>query len=235
MLVALGGLLQGRIAGCAPRSSTLGTSRRATAGFWCIHWSVQHNQKLRKPPTHPVGRQLALFQGTLPWQSLVGDAGTSQAELRIGREDQPTPAISLVRVADPRHRPVQGLLEEADGMLHIKPVDVGPPESGQFRTIRPMVEQPERLRLAGPAWKSAHLDQDYGASDDGARAKGSFGDSVWSGTLLALVGSEKGSRSRIFDFLLLPHLGRVGSLEPTLPALFMRLYGPRPITMSAAE
>src|SRR5512135_1566257 len=137
-----GSLLQGWIARCPSGTAPLGTPRRATAGFWCIRWRAERYQKRRKPPTDAIGRQPLGFELTFPGQPPVGDTGTSQAELRIGRQEQPGPAVSLLRLSNSRCRPVQGLLEEADGMLHVEPMDVGPPEKGQVGLLGTVVEQP---------------------------------------------------------------------------------------------
>ena len=137
MLFTLGRLLQGRIARCFSRLATLWAPGREPSGFWRIRWSTECHQKGREPPADTIGRGLLGFEPTFPGQSPVRDAGTSQAQLRIGRHNQPGPEISLLRMANPRCRPVQRLLEEADGVLHVEPVDVGPPKEGQVGAVGP--------------------------------------------------------------------------------------------------
>src|SRR4051794_6793885 len=98
---------------------------------------------------------------------LNGAAG--QAELGVGQQHQPGPAIGLLGVPDARRGPVERLLAEAVGMLQIEAMHIGAPEHGQRRRPGAAPPQPEALGNPGLARQPFDLDQHQRSADDGAR------------------------------------------------------------------
>src|SRR4051812_17461697 len=91
-------------------------------------------------------------------------------ELSVGGDDQPRPAIGLLRVSDPWRRPTETLLTEAQRVLQIEASHIGPPQDIEVqRPIRTMPPEPELLWLARLAWQAAHFDEDNRPAHDGAR------------------------------------------------------------------
>jgi hypothetical protein len=64
----------------------------------------------------------------LPWQPAIGHNAPPQTQLNINGEDQPRPAVYLLRKPNPRCRPPQVLLEEPQVMLDVEPAAVRLPQ-----------------------------------------------------------------------------------------------------------
>src|SRR3954463_11991626 len=142
-----GSLLDGRVAWCRPGSAAEGASRRPAAGFWWVGGRVEGDQELRKRLAHAGGCEGATGRtlGALPGEMPVLDGAAGQAELGVGQQDQPGPAIGLLGVADAGRGPVERLLAEAVGMLQVEAVDVCPPEDSEVGCAGATPPQPELL------------------------------------------------------------------------------------------
>src|SRR3954463_8342174 len=105
-----GSLLDGRVAWCRPGSAAEGASRRPAAGFWRVGGRVEGDQELRKRLADAGGCEGATVWplGALPGETPILDSAAGQAELGVGEQHQPGPAISLLGVADARGGPVEG-------------------------------------------------------------------------------------------------------------------------------
>jgi len=123
-----GALFERRVALGPAREATFGSSGRSSAGFWWLGRCAQMHQKRRNSAVDPDRRQAAGVVATLPGESQVCNARSGQAQLRVGGQHQPRPAVSLLGVAHPRRRPPHALLEEAEGVLEIEAPDIGTPD-----------------------------------------------------------------------------------------------------------
>lgn len=112
------GLGDRRIPRRTPRALAFGTSGRAPAGFWWGGQDGEAEQQRRKPASDPFRGEFAGRLGTLPEERLVAGQRAGQAQLRVGQQDQPRPAVSLRGVAQARERPIERLLEESERMLN---------------------------------------------------------------------------------------------------------------------
>ena len=63
--------------------------------------------------------------GALPWKTEVGDEATGEAKLGVGADDEPRPAIGLVRRADRGRGPTESSLLEPKSVLDVEAVQVG--------------------------------------------------------------------------------------------------------------
>ena len=109
----------------------------------------------------------------LPGEPQILNARTCQAQLHVCRQDQPTPAVSLLRMTHSRDGPPQGLFEEAEGVLQVESADVGAPKEIEVRLSRASPPQPQLARLAGRTRQPRNLHQHEGAPDDGSGPTGS--------------------------------------------------------------
>jgi hypothetical protein len=66
----------------------------------------------------PLGGEFAGWLGTLPEKRLVASEWTSEAQLGVGEQDQPRPAVGLFGVAHTRERPIERLFEESERLLN---------------------------------------------------------------------------------------------------------------------
>jgi hypothetical protein len=110
------GLRARRIARRATRALALGTPRRASAGFW---WGCQDGeayQECRKRALDPLRGEFAGRLRTLAGKRVVADEWTSEAQPRIGEQDQPGPAVGLFRRADSGQGPIERLFAETEGI-----------------------------------------------------------------------------------------------------------------------
>ena len=132
-------------------------SRRASTGFWRASGSAQLCQDVRKAATHagrgpPLGRQ-----GRLPGEAHITDRVARQAQLDVGEDEQPGPAVSGGRGAQfgrrPLERLLERLLEDAERMLNREPGGVRAPDLGQIRPVRS--RPPERTRVEWALWWGA--------------------------------------------------------------------------------
>ena len=115
-----GGFLDGRAAWRRAGTASERAPRRAAAGFWRVRGRVEGDEELRKRLAHPGGGQGTALGalGPFPGQTSILDGAAGQAELGVGQQHQPGPAIGLLGVADARRGPVEGLLTEAVGVLN---------------------------------------------------------------------------------------------------------------------
>jgi hypothetical protein len=126
-----GGLFEGWVALGPTRTAPFGPPGRSPARFRWFRWRPKLPQIRQNPATDPHRRQAACFVAPLPRQPSVGHARACQPELRVRSQDQPRPAVGLLRMPNPRSALTQVLLEEAKCVLHVEAPGVGPPEQVQ--------------------------------------------------------------------------------------------------------
>jgi hypothetical protein len=119
-----------RVAG--PRRLPVGRPGERPAGFGAAAGEPSaHSSRGNPRRTTPV--TAAVGSGSLPRQPLVAGELAGQAELGVGGQHQPGPAVGLFGMARPRRRPTQGLLGEPDRVLQVEPADVRPPGKVQIQ------------------------------------------------------------------------------------------------------
>jgi hypothetical protein len=127
-------------------------ARSPAAGLRRRGGRAQRCPNARKPLAHPSRGQLRGQQGAQPGQAAVSQQGLSHAQLGVGQQHPPTPGSGLGRRAQARPRPVERLLETAEGGLQIEAAQVGLPAAGQVsrsQPARPQPEEPQRLGRLG--------------------------------------------------------------------------------------
>jgi hypothetical protein len=164
--VGLGRCFHGGIARDAPRAAPFWPTRGAAAGFWRFCWGAQRTEEGGKGAAHPTGRDPAFFETAFPGQAEVSNQRTRQAELRIGCDHRPGPAIRLFGMTQAWKRPIEGLLEKAKGMLEIEATGIGTPDHGKIGDSGTAPPQPQQLRFASLLGQATHLDQEHGASNE---------------------------------------------------------------------
>src|ERR1019366_8878961 len=101
----------------------------------------------------------------------AGGERAGEAELGAGCDDQPGPPVGGLRVADFRGGPAEGLLEQAEGVLEVKPAQERLPQpvgvTGAGAGARP--PQPPGLWVAVPG-QVINGQPDQGPLDDGQLA-----------------------------------------------------------------
>jgi hypothetical protein len=106
-------------------------------------------------------------KAAFPGEAQVGDEWTSKAELGIGEHYEPGPAVGLFRETHARRRPIERLLEKANGMLEVEAAHVGAPDQGEVWDSRTTPPEPEDLRLPGLLGQTTDLDEEHRADDQG--------------------------------------------------------------------
>ena len=76
---------------------------------------------------------------------MVRDDPAGEAELRIGRQYEPGPAVGLLRMADPGRRPIEHLLAEAERVLKIETADISAPDKVQVGGTGATPPEPQLL------------------------------------------------------------------------------------------
>src|SRR3954462_1182101 len=117
-----GGFLAGRIPRCRPRAGPQRTARRAATGLWRVRGRAERYQELRKRLAAAARGERAAggALGPLPGQVHLVDSAPGEAQLRVGQQHEPGPAVGLRGMADPGRGPVERLLAEAVGVLQIE-------------------------------------------------------------------------------------------------------------------
>lgn len=123
----------GGVAHRASRALAFGTAGRASAGFWRGCQDGEAYQEGRKRTLDPLRGEFAGRLGTLPGKWSVADEGTREAQLRVGEQDQPGPAVGLFRIADAGQGSIERLLEGTGGMLQVEAAHVRAPGAIQVR------------------------------------------------------------------------------------------------------
>ena len=107
----------------------------------------------------------------MPGQAHVGYLVTGQAQLDMGQNQQPGPAIGSRGRAQLGHRPLECLLEEAESVLNREAADRGLPDLRQIGRGRGPPPEPERLRYFGGARQMV----DFQANEGAAHQRASMG------------------------------------------------------------
>jgi hypothetical protein len=187
------GLGDGRIARRAPRALAFGTPGRAFAGFWWGGQDRESQEKCRKPASDPFGSEFSGRLGTVPGERVVAGQGAGETHLGVGQDNEPRPAVRLRGVAHAWQRPIQGLFQESERMLHIEAAHVGAPGAIQVRDgvviLGCMPPEPKRLGLARLLGQTADLDQEERPADDRASAA-----RIAQGMLAMCFGVQSGPR-----------------------------------------
>jgi hypothetical protein len=163
------------MAGGWAAAAAAGSARGAPAGFRRIGCRAEPCQKLRKPAADPTRSQPAGRAGPLPRQPSVTGHPAGQAQLGVGGQHQPGPAVGLLGMPGPRGGPAQGLLTEPDGVLQVEAAHVGAPQHREVRGVRPVPPQPQHLRRSGVGGHTLHLQADQRAAHDRSRPLSSTG------------------------------------------------------------
>ena len=153
-----GSLFEVRVARSRTGAAALGASRRAAAGFLQVGGTAEGGQEYGKGLTDPAGREAVGWPRPLPRQPAVVDDPTREAELGVGDDHQPGPAVGLLGVTDPGRRPVEHLFAEAERVFQVEAAHVGAPDQVQVGRPGPAPAQPELLRGAGLGWQALDLD-----------------------------------------------------------------------------
>lgn len=104
--------------------AVLGTrwaSRTGRAGFRCPSWQGDRGADVPEPASDARGRKTTRGGGFLPRAAQILDEWTREAELGVGRDHDPRPAIGGFGSADLRTGPAQRLLKQTKGVLEIEP------------------------------------------------------------------------------------------------------------------
>jgi len=113
------------------------------------------------------GCQLTWLRRPFPWQTAVLNPLPSQAQLGVGGDDEPGPAIGLLRMPHPRWRPTETLLAATQRVVQVEAPDLGAPEQIQIWHPRSSPPQPQELRRIQPGRQALDLDQHDGPTHDG--------------------------------------------------------------------
>src|ERR1019366_2459739 len=122
--------------------------------------------KSAKPSPDEGGGESAGFVSSFPWEAEVVNEVACEAELGVGGEDEPGPAVGLFGVAQRWGGPAQGVLEEPEGVLDVEAAQVSPPTDVE---VEGGSRGPEPQRLLGPAGgfgQGLDVDPDHGAGHD---------------------------------------------------------------------
>ncbi len=165
-VLGLGRCFHRRIASNSPRAATFWPTWGAATGFWRFCRSAERRYERGKGTAYPTRREPAFFEAAFPGQAEVSNQCTSEAELRIGYDHQPSPAVRLFGMPQARQRPIEGLLEKAKGMLEIEATGRGTPDHGKIGKPRAAPPQPQKLRFARLLGQATHLDQEHGAAHE---------------------------------------------------------------------
>ena len=158
-----------RMAG--PQRLPLGRPGERPAGFGA---SAGEPSRTRSRGTHgrPALVTAAVGVGAVPFprQPLVAGDGAGQAQLGVGGQHQPGPAVGLFGMTRPRGRPTERLLGKPDGVLQVEPANVRAPGQVQIQlyALRAGPPQPQHLRRARLGGDALDLDAQDGAAHDRA-------------------------------------------------------------------
>lgn len=122
-----------------------------------------------KPAADPMRAQWpGRIWRPFPRMAKVTSERDGQAELGVGGNDQPGPAVGLLGGADPGRGPPQGALGEPEGVLGVEAAQVGPPHHVQVRQQprRAAPPQPQRFVRGAAVGKPLDLDADHRARYD---------------------------------------------------------------------
>ena len=118
--VTSGGLLEDGVPGCGGAGAAFGPSGSGFGGFWRPGWRAGKRGQASEIPADPAGAQFSLRAAAFPALAVVFGCWPGEAELGEGGDDQPGPAGDLLRVAQRRLVPAQGVLGEPVGVLGVE-------------------------------------------------------------------------------------------------------------------
>ena len=100
------------MAGSSLSAGSFGASWAGGSGFWWTGWGAQCWGKSSKLSSDAGGGESAGFALSFPWEAEVVDEVSGEAELGVGGEDEPGPAVGLFGGAQRGGPPAEGVLEE---------------------------------------------------------------------------------------------------------------------------
>src|SRR5450759_5389019 len=136
------------MAGSSLSAGSFGASWAGGSGFWWTGWGAQCWAESAKPSPDAGGGESAGFVSSFPWEAEVVNEVACEAELGVGGEDEPGPAVGLFAVAQRWGGPAQGVLEEPEGVLDVEAAQVSPPTDVE---VEGGSRGHEQQRLIGPA------------------------------------------------------------------------------------
>lgn len=137
------GHLHCRVARGVSGTAPFGSTGRPPTGFWHSRWCACEQEELRKSAVDAVGRELSSGEAALPGKTSVSDLQTGEAQLRIGEEDQPGPAIGLFGMAHTRTGPIEHPFGEAVGVLQVEAAHICPPRAVEAKGTGAAPPEPE--------------------------------------------------------------------------------------------
>src|SRR5450759_2955163 len=90
-----GCLFDGWVAGSGWAAGAFRSSGAGRVGFWRTGWCTDGCSKSTKSSSDASRGELAAITGPFPGQSDVFDEAPGQAELGVGADDEPGPAVGL--------------------------------------------------------------------------------------------------------------------------------------------
>src|SRR5512139_53809 len=89
-------------------------------GFRCPRRVGDLRSDVPKPSTHAGRGEPAWRNGSFPRTAQIGGDVAGEAELGVGGDDQPGPAVGGGRVAQPGCGPAQSLFEQTEGVFQVE-------------------------------------------------------------------------------------------------------------------
>src|SRR3954451_10672009 len=139
------------VAGCSMLVGDAGwASGAGSAGFRRVGRNGDLRSEAAKSAADPGRGQPPGCAGPFPGVAQVGGQVAGQAQLGVGGDDQPGPAVGSGGIAQLGGGPAEGLLEEPEGVFEVEPAQEGLPgpvdvDAGRGRVAGP---QPQRFRGA---------------------------------------------------------------------------------------
>ena len=123
----------------------LGRPGERPQGFGMLAGLPRCARSVRKAAAHTCRGASLRGQGWLPGQADIGDGVARQAQLDIGEEQQPGPAVSGGAVSAVWAWSIERLFEKAEGVLDREAGDVRLPDRRQIGRSGPRPPEPQRL------------------------------------------------------------------------------------------
>src|ERR1035437_1075266 len=149
LLWVSGGFLDCWVTGSGWSSGVFWAPGSGSVGFRRTGWCAQGWAESLKPSADARGCELGGVAESFPGQALVVDEPAGQAQLGVGGDDQPGPAVGLVGGLQRWCGPAEGAFDEAEGVLDVEAAQVGTPAEVEVGFARSGPPQPQRLAWAG--------------------------------------------------------------------------------------
>ncbi len=114
----------------------MGAARAGSGGFRCTGRRARLRVQVPEPPADPGRGEPVRFRWPFPRPAEICGERTGEAELCVGGQDEPGPAIGRGRVTEPEPGPAEGLLEQAEGVPdHHSQTGLLTPPLGSFASV----------------------------------------------------------------------------------------------------